>query len=97
MTEMAAALGNPGADGGEDQKPSSGAAARVQIDSLVRGRVGSLERIDTARVYSIRNLRYGYIAGISTTDGKQTIIHDPVVIGPPRPLNQRTDIPARLR
>ena len=98
QTDVAVAPGNPGAEGGEDQTaPSPGAPARVTIDSLVRGRVGNLDVEDTARVYSVNNLRYGWVAAISTTDGRQTVIHDPVVIGPPRPVVQRTDIPDRLR
>jgi hypothetical protein len=66
----------------------------MRIDSLVRGHVGSTERITTARVYRVSP--WGWVGGIEE-DGRQTIIYDPEEIEPPRPMNQRNDIPERLR
>lgn len=69
---------------------------RVQIDSLVRGRVGSTEKIDEMRVFRITS--FGHVAGING-DGNQSIMNagNFEVIGEPRPQNQRRDIPERLR
>lgn len=69
-------------------------APRVQVDSLVRGTVGNLDKVGEARVYYISP--FGWVAGIDS-DGHQTIIHDPEVIALPRPTRQRTDIPERLQ
>lgn len=67
---------------------------KLHIDSLVRGKGGTTERIVTGRVYFIQ--RSGAVA-IIDSDGRQWIIYEPEVIEGPRPLNQRTNIPARLR
>jgi len=66
----------------------------MKIDSLVRGRVGSTERVAEARVYRVS--AWGWVAGIDT-EGRQVIIHDAEIIGDPRPMNQRKDIPERLQ
>lgn len=81
---------------GTAASPNPAEPVRVQIDSLVRGRVGSLDKVGEARVFSIDHLRYGWVAGIEPSTGRQTIIHDPEVVAPPRPVKQRTDIPERL-
>ena len=67
---------------------------RVQIDSLVRGLDGKhTDRTVKGRVYAIRPT----FVGIILEDGKQGIIEVPEVIGPPRPVIQRSDIPRRFR
>lgn len=65
----------------------------VPIDSLVEGKAGVTERQIRGRVYANRPTQVAVI----TDEGKQAIIYDPTIVGPPRPLNQRTDIPSRLR
>ena len=67
---------------------------KVEIDSLVRGYVGFTDRITQARVYRITP--WGWVGGINT-EGRQTIIRDPEIIGDPRPMNQRNDIPEKFR
>lgn len=67
---------------------------KLHIDSLVRGKGGTTDRIVEGRVYAIQ--RSGAVA-IIDADGRQWIIYESEVIDRPRPLNQRTDIPARLR
>lgn len=66
--------------------------SRIPTDALVRGRVGSLERIATGRVFSVSP--YGYVAAMC--DGNQTILHDVEVLEGPRPEKERRDIPAHL-
>ena len=66
---------------------------KVQLDSLVRGRVGNLERVGEGRVYSIGHFDW---VPVIDADGHQLILHDVEVIAPPRPMRQRTDIPERL-
>lgn len=66
----------------------------VPIDTLVRGLKGKTEQVTEARVY--RSFSSGWIAGIDG-DGKQVIIYEPEVIGDPRPVYARRDIPARFR
>lgn len=67
---------------------------KLQIDSLVRGKVGSLNTVREMRVYRIS--AYNWVAGIESDSGRQMIMHAPEVIGPPRPVRARTDIPERL-
>jgi hypothetical protein len=65
----------------------------LKLDSLVRGVVGHTDRTATGRVY--RLLPTG--VAIITTEGKQAILADPEIIGDPRPVISRGDIPHRLR
>lgn len=67
---------------------------RIRVDSLVRGRVGFTTRVETVRVTS--SSPHGYVYGINA-EGRQRVIHDPEVIGDPRPEKERRDIPAHLR
>ena len=67
---------------------------KLQIDSLVRGIVGSTNKTVEGRVYSIQ--RTGAVAVIDG-DGRQRIIYEPEVIAPPRSVIARGDIPKRLR
>jgi hypothetical protein len=65
----------------------------VQLDALVRGLDGKhTDRFVEGRVFAIRPT----FVGIIMADGKQGIINEPEVVGPPRPVFQRTDIPSRL-
>lgn len=68
--------------------------SRLQIDSLVRGKVGSTDTVRTMRVFAIRPT---FVAGIGVDDGKQWAMYEPEVVDGPRPLNARRDIPQRLR
>lgn len=68
---------------------------KVQIDSLVRGKVGSTNKVRDMRVVSISS--FGWVAGIEVDSGAQSIMYDFEVIERPRPLATRNDIPARLR
>lgn len=67
---------------------------KLQIDSLVRGRIGATERIGEGRVYSIARTGYAFVID---AEGEQKVIYQPEVIAAPRPVRERTDIPARLR
>lgn len=67
---------------------------KVQIDSLVRGKAGNTGRVVEGRVYAIKPT---FVGVILTDSERQAIIYEPEVIDKPRPLNQRTDIPTRLR
>lgn len=66
------------------------------LDTLVRGLYGSTDKEATMRVTFISP--FGWVGGI-TADGTQHIMYPGgfKVIGPPRPIRQRGDIPARLR
>lgn len=66
----------------------------VPLDALVRGRAGSTERIVEGRVYRVSP--FGWVALVGA-DQRQHIIYEPEVVGDPRPVVARTDIPARLR
>ena len=66
----------------------------VPIDSLVRGRVGNLDRVAEGRVFSTSH--YGWVAVIDP-DGNQLVLHDAEVLEAPRPVRARTDIPERLQ
>lgn len=68
---------------------------RVEVDSLVRGKIGRLDRTIEGRVFSVA--RSGSVGVIRSDNGRQGIIYEPEPIGPPRPMNQRTDIPVKLR
>ena len=94
QTESAVASGNLGAAGGEERQPSPGATARVQLDSLVRGKVGYTDNVREMRVY--RTTSFGWVAGIETGTGAQSIMYEFDVIAPPRPVRERRDIPDRL-
>jgi hypothetical protein len=65
----------------------------LKLDSLVRGAIGHTNRVETGRVY--RLLPTG--VAVITTEGKQAVIDHPEVIGDPRPVISRGDIPHRLR
>ena len=67
---------------------------RIEIDALVRGHVGTTPRVTEARVYRLSP--WGWVAGVDD-QSRQVIIHDPEVVGPPRPEKDRRDIPERLR
>lgn len=67
---------------------------KLQIDSLVRGKIGSVDVVREMRVYRIQP--WG-VAGIETDSGRQSIMYKPEAIGPPRPVRLRTDIPERLK
>lgn len=66
---------------------------RAHIDSLVRGRAGLTDVQVEGRVYALQK------TGVAVVDaeGRQWIIYEPTVLDKPRPLHQRTDVPARLR
>lgn len=67
----------------------------IPIDSLVRGRVGMTERVETMRVTSTSG--FGWVAGVNA-DGNQRIMYPGFeVVDGPRPEKLRTDVPARLR
>lgn len=68
---------------------------RLQIDSLVQGKVGVTDRVETMRVFSVGR---GQVAGINE-EGRQRIMYTGAfeIIGEPRPERQRTDIPVKLR
>jgi hypothetical protein len=93
MGVRAAALGNTRAEGGANDVPSPG-ASRLTIDSLVRGKAGIHDHVVEGRVFSVRPT---YVAVIGTEDGKQWVIYEPEVVGPPRPVHARKDIPEKLR
>ena len=67
---------------------------KVHIDSLVKGFAGWTGKIVEGRVYSI--MRSGAVSIIDAA-GKQWVIYTPEVLDKPRPMNLRSDIPARLR
>lgn len=66
----------------------------IQIDSLVRGRIGNLDKIGEARVFRVSS--FDWVAGIDS-EGRQTIIHEPEIVELPRPERLRQDIPEQLR
>lgn len=66
----------------------------IQLDALVRGEIGFTARVGEARVYRVSN--WGWVAGIDS-EGRQVIISSPEVIGEPRPVKDRLDIPERFR
>ena len=68
----------------------------VRLDSLVRGPIGTTDKVRTMRVYGVS--RYGWVAGVDVESGRQYIMEEGrfEVIGDPRPLAARTDVPARL-
>jgi hypothetical protein len=67
----------------------------LKLDSLVRGAPGvHRDRTVRGRVYRI--LHSG-AAAVWGEDGKQWVVNEPEVIGDPRPVISRGDIPARLR
>lgn len=68
---------------------------KLQIDSLVRGKAGTTDKIVQGRVYSIQ--RSGAVAIIDGDGGKQWIINEPEVLDTPRSVIARADIPKRLR
>lgn len=70
--------------------------ARVQIDSLVRGRFGTSQKSGEMRVFRVQ--RNGQLCGIDD-EGRQHIMDEGnyEVVGAPRPMVARTDIPTRLR
>lgn len=70
--------------------------AVIPVDSLVRGKVGSTDRVLSMRVYLATV--WGWVAGVDH-QGRQWIMHPPNfrVIRKPRPEAQRTDIPEHLR
>lgn len=72
---------------------ASPATPKIQVDSLVRGKIGNLEKTGEGRVYSIGHFDW---VPVIDADGNQLILHEAEVIAPPRPQKQRTDIPERL-
>jgi hypothetical protein len=66
----------------------------IPLDALVAGHVGSTEAETEIRVFRVSP--WGWVAGIDA-QGHQRIVHDPTVIGPPRPEKLRVDIPAHLK
>lgn len=70
---------------------------KVQLDTLVRGTIGVTETVRTMRVYRV--LGNGQVAGIDADDGRQHLMDDGnfEVIGEPRPVLQRRDIPKRFQ
>jgi hypothetical protein len=71
---------------------------RLAIDSLVRGTIGQTP--DTKREMRIfRVSSHGWVAGIGAEDGKQHIMYPGnfEVVGEPRPVLQRRDIPRRFQ
>lgn len=68
---------------------------RIQIDSLVRGKLGATDKVDTIRVVHVGP---STLSGFNA-DGQQRQIYteNAEVIGDPRPLIARTDIPKRFR
>lgn len=68
---------------------------KLHIDSLVRGKHGRTDNVGEMRVYAIT--KWGWVAGIESDTGKQSIMYEFEVIDKPRPVRDRTDIPARLR
>ena len=66
---------------------------KVHIDSLVRGKAGSTDRIVEGRVVAMKATTTTLIG----PDGRQWQTYDPEVIEGPRPLAARRDIPARFR
>lgn len=67
---------------------------QLTVDTLVRGRVGNLDKVGEGRVYSIGHFDW---VPVIDADGNQLILHDVEVIGPSRPEKQRTDVPERLK
>lgn len=67
--------------------------SRVKIDSLVRGKAGSTDRIVEGRVFAIQQ---SGATAVLDVNGKQWIIYNPEVVDSPRPTMARTDIPQRL-
>ena len=63
------------------------------LDALVRGRAGFTERTVEGRIYRLSH--YGWV-GIVDAEQRQWVVHEPEVIGDPRPVNGRSGIPARL-
>lgn len=67
----------------------------LKLDSLVRGAPGvHRDRVVQGRVFRV--LRSG-AAAVWGDDGKQWMVDQPEVIGDPRPVISRGDIPQRLR
>lgn len=68
--------------------------ARIQIDALVRGPIGSSQKVGEMRV--VRMSPHGWAFGIGSR-GQQRIMYEFEVIGSPRPMPARRDIPERFR
>ncbi len=58
---------------------------RVRLDHLVKGQVGSTEKVRTMRVGSLHST---FVSGVDD-EGNQYVMYDPAIVGPPRPVAQR--------
>ena len=67
----------------------------IQVDSLVTGTMGVTDKVIEGRVFATH--RNGSVSVIRTDTGGQATIYQPELIGEPRPIAARRDIPDRLR
>lgn len=63
--------------------------SRFDLDTLVRGRVGSGERVEEMRV--TYNSPFGWVAG-RNDDNRGRIMYEPEFVAAPRPLHLRPKV-----
>lgn len=69
---------------------------RPAIDALVRGRAGATETVVTGRVFRVTP--HGHVGLLDEHGHQRLVAYGAVeVVGPPRPVKDRRDIPAHLR
>lgn len=63
----------------------AGTGIGIRLDHLVKGKVGSTEKVRTMRVGTIHKT---FVTGVDDDDN-QYVMYDPTIVGPARPVAQR--------